>query len=756
MFINYTNHPSALWGDEQKEQAMVYGRIVDIPFPDISPQIKKEEMYHLAGNECRRLLSLLQEEKDSAVLCQGEFTFTYLMVKFLQEKRIKVLSAVSERKVKEVSDGNIVRKESEFCFQGFREYDFRRMPEDIQQELHPSVYNVVFNPGKEKRDTILITPLGAGGYQNTVYIDEKKEKIATTGYAFDAVVKKENPNKLLFIGTSKSNWSGVLKWYSLDLSEKGKEEGEKIAKNLLTNDVTRSDWKQAEKFICNAGGFEKVNMAIIPNGSTEEQLKEYFNILFDSFHEILDKNRDTKIIFDISNGFRSIPLYMMMFIRYVGMISKKKISYTVYYGMFDAREKNATPLVNLTTISELTEWINAISEFRSFGSVKKLYECLELEKNDHNKKQVDRIIKEFENFNYALNSNNLYYLEVGIKYIAELDMENLPLSDQAILMLSDLKADFASRFDNENKIYPRTWILVKLSQLFTEQGRYGAAAVSLQESIITYIMERYVRTYLMDIEGCDEEEYNEYIQNYNNRKPVKEHFDRKVKAYKDRTAESINFSKKMQDFMELYGNIKDNIRNVNAHIISKKDIGNWGEMEKWLNESIKLLLNDMKSFGIGDNSIGFQKIYEDFKIDLSTAGCTKAAIEFIKGSSKKQWNLISESKPELLDVNRKKLTAAGIKIERIQQLRQELIYVKNKSESNEDFRADDLKKLPLTYQILTVWFEADRNQKPQTYDLLLYLQTKKDKKGNKKSGYERLKSSICNNLVQKVLKILTE
>ena len=82
--------------------------------------------------------------------------------------------------------------------------------------------------------------------------------------------------------------------------------------------------------------FEKVKIAIIPNGSSEEQLNEYFNILFEAFNQILDKEKNTRIIFDISNGFRSIPLYMMMFIRYVGMISNKKISYTVYYGMFDA------------------------------------------------------------------------------------------------------------------------------------------------------------------------------------------------------------------------------------------------------------------------------------------------------------------------------------------------------------------------------------------------------------------------------------
>ena len=49
------------------------------------------------------------------------------MVHFLQSKKIKVFTAVSERKVKELSEGDISCKEVEFCFQGFREYDDRRM-----------------------------------------------------------------------------------------------------------------------------------------------------------------------------------------------------------------------------------------------------------------------------------------------------------------------------------------------------------------------------------------------------------------------------------------------------------------------------------------------------------------------------------------------------------------------------------------------------------------------------------------------------
>ena len=39
MFINYTNHPSASWGEKQTDEAKKYGEIVDMPFLNISPHM---------------------------------------------------------------------------------------------------------------------------------------------------------------------------------------------------------------------------------------------------------------------------------------------------------------------------------------------------------------------------------------------------------------------------------------------------------------------------------------------------------------------------------------------------------------------------------------------------------------------------------------------------------------------------------------------------------------------------------------------
>ena len=44
MFINYTNHPSASWGEKQTNEAKKYGEIRDMLFLNISPQMTIQEL----------------------------------------------------------------------------------------------------------------------------------------------------------------------------------------------------------------------------------------------------------------------------------------------------------------------------------------------------------------------------------------------------------------------------------------------------------------------------------------------------------------------------------------------------------------------------------------------------------------------------------------------------------------------------------------------------------------------------------------
>ena len=118
-FINLSNHPSNKWDEKQMEAAKQYGEIIDIHFPDISAQADESEIVRLA----EQYLNRIKDYHCAAVMIQGEFTFTYHLVKLLEKTGIPALAACSERKVEEIvnSDGSVSRI-MDFRFVRFRKY----------------------------------------------------------------------------------------------------------------------------------------------------------------------------------------------------------------------------------------------------------------------------------------------------------------------------------------------------------------------------------------------------------------------------------------------------------------------------------------------------------------------------------------------------------------------------------------------------------------------------------------------------------
>ncbi len=118
VFINHSNHPAANWSPEQKQAALAYGPIVDMAFPELHANYTEQQIDELTQKSFSQIMSL----QPAAVLCQGEFTYTYGLVRLLKEKGIPVLAACSERNSKEEWNGNISRKVSYFRFVQFRKY----------------------------------------------------------------------------------------------------------------------------------------------------------------------------------------------------------------------------------------------------------------------------------------------------------------------------------------------------------------------------------------------------------------------------------------------------------------------------------------------------------------------------------------------------------------------------------------------------------------------------------------------------------
>lgn len=119
MFLNFTNHPYAQWSAEQQAAAQRYGAVQDLRFPEIDPAADGAALDALAAEYARRIAALEPE----AVLCQGESTFVYRVVRRLEAQGIPVLAACSRRQVQQTvyPDGSALKR-SIFVFAGFRSY----------------------------------------------------------------------------------------------------------------------------------------------------------------------------------------------------------------------------------------------------------------------------------------------------------------------------------------------------------------------------------------------------------------------------------------------------------------------------------------------------------------------------------------------------------------------------------------------------------------------------------------------------------
>ena len=113
MLINFSNHPSRLWGKKQRRVATEkYGDIVDIPFPLVDPGGDTNYIHNLAE---QYLQKITQYPHIQAVHIMGEQNLCFLLIKMLQAKGICCLASTTRR-------NSLENKEEKFSFEQFREY----------------------------------------------------------------------------------------------------------------------------------------------------------------------------------------------------------------------------------------------------------------------------------------------------------------------------------------------------------------------------------------------------------------------------------------------------------------------------------------------------------------------------------------------------------------------------------------------------------------------------------------------------------
>jgi hypothetical protein len=109
ILINISNHPSARWSEEQKRG---WDRIIDIPFPPISPEWGEETVHQMSYDIREQVEKIKAEVGIPFVMVQGEFSLCYLLYEKLRNSGYKIAIPTTARQVVEESqpDGSVVKK----------------------------------------------------------------------------------------------------------------------------------------------------------------------------------------------------------------------------------------------------------------------------------------------------------------------------------------------------------------------------------------------------------------------------------------------------------------------------------------------------------------------------------------------------------------------------------------------------------------------------------------------------------------------
>ena len=91
-FVNHTNHVTENWSTTQRQASETFGVIIDVPFPVVPPDFDEAAVAELVQKNLREILKL----QPAAVLCQGEFNYTFALVSEFKEKNILQIAEIAD------------------------------------------------------------------------------------------------------------------------------------------------------------------------------------------------------------------------------------------------------------------------------------------------------------------------------------------------------------------------------------------------------------------------------------------------------------------------------------------------------------------------------------------------------------------------------------------------------------------------------------------------------------------------------------
>lgn len=355
----------------------------------------------------------------------------------------------------------------------------------------------------------------------------------TTSFIADAIRKHYKVDKLILIGTVRSMWEEVYETFC------GEEVDSDYSLNLYeycvnANSQTELYLPSIEKIEQALGKDSKV--VLIKYGLNEQE------ILFNQetilgIDKYLEKNDE--LILDITHSFRSLPLFLLNTIIYLQNVSLKNISIShVLYGMLDvSRELTYTPVVDLKSLLNTSEWIVGAYSFKEFGNAYKIANLLK----DENKSVYNRLIR----FSDAKNLNYYDALSKQVQELQALRGDELPAIAQ--IVVEPIVEDYIRRMTPTDVRY---MFQLKLAEWHFKKMNYSSSYLCLTESIISYVC---TKVGLDDKNKENRDKAKDLMFKDGKFQPLRPIFN-KVNSVRKQLAHNVEGAKRITDMIDILEN----------------------------------------------------------------------------------------------------------------------------------------------------------------------------------------------------------
>lgn len=320
----------------------------------------------------------------------------------------------------------------------------------------------------------------------TGYPDGNWDDIITTPFIAAALRKHFNIEHQFIIGTVMSMWDVVYSYFNDNGN--GSDFDMEIWDNISDFIHCRlRDPSLPQGHTLGIENFEHKWLDAINNSINGESVLIKYGLSNDEIlfnqERILELSqkleRGDELYIDLTHGFRSLPMYLMNVLIYLQNVRPDISIKCVTYGMLDVNREfdGVTPVVELTSLLEVSQWITGAYAFQQFGQGYMIADLLGQDPASQSEAKLIRRFSDSLNLNDVTNINNSTSNFIGINPSR--------LSPIGSMTIGPIVKEFRKDFGDVSGAK----FLIRLCMWQVNRKNYSAAIITTTEAIKRYVLE---------------------------------------------------------------------------------------------------------------------------------------------------------------------------------------------------------------------------------------------------------------------------